>query len=186
MNDLDLTDHFLIAMPAMVDPYFAKTLVYVCEHNAEGALGVIVNRPLDLTLAGLFEKVEIPLGTAKLAAQPVYFGGPVQTDRGFVLHRPPGAWQSSLRVTPDIALTSSKDILGAIAANHEPHDFIMTLGYAGWGAGQLENELAQNAWLTVRASPDILFGLPPEARLAAALEQLGVRLSQLADTVGHA
>ncbi|WP_303785862.1 YqgE/AlgH family protein [Azovibrio restrictus] len=186
MESLDLTDHFLIAMPAMADPYFSRSLVYLCEHNPQGALGVIVNRPIDLTLAGLFEKVDLPLQASRMANLPVYFGGPVQTDRGFVLHRPRGEWQSSLGVTDEIALTSSKDILTAIGERGEPADILMALGYAGWGAGQLENELAQNAWLTVRADAAILFGLPPEERLAAAMQKLGISFSQLADTAGHA
>lgn len=186
MESVNLTHQFLIAMPAMADPYFAKSLVYVCEHNEQGALGLIVNRPIDLTLAGLFEKVDLPLQASQMANLPVYFGGPVQTDRGFVLHRPRGEWQSSLRVTEEIALTSSKDILTAIGEQGEPRDFIMTLGYSGWGAGQLEAELAQNAWLTVPADATILFGLPPEERLAATLQKLGISFSQLADTAGHA
>lgn len=186
MESVNLTHQFLIAMPAMTDPYFAKALVYVCEHNEQGALGLIVNRPIDLTLAALFEKVDLPLQTTEMANLPVYFGGPVQTDRGFVLHTPRGEWQSSLRVTEEIALTSSKDILSAIGAQGEPSDIIMALGYSGWGAGQLESELGQNAWLTVPADAAILFGLPPEERLAAAMQKLGISFSQLADTAGHA
>lgn len=186
MESVNLTHHFLIAMPAMVDPYFNRTLVYVCEHNEQGALGVIVNRPIDLTLAGLFEKVELELKVEELARLPVYFGGPVQTDRGFVLHRPRGSWQSTLRVSEEIGLTSSKDILTAIGASGDPRDIIMTLGYAGWGAGQLENELSQNAWLTVPADAQILFAMPPEERLPAAMQKLGISFSQLSDVAGHA
>ncbi len=186
MESVNLTHHFLIAMPAMVDPYFNRTLVYVCEHNEQGALGVIINRPIDLTLAGLFEKVELKLEAEELARLPVYFGGPVQTDRGFVLHRPRGSWQSTLRVNEEIGLTSSKDILTSIGELGEPRDIIMTLGYAGWGAGQLENELTQNAWLTVPADAQILFAMPPEERLPAAMQKLGISFSQLSDVAGHA
>jgi putative transcriptional regulator len=186
MDNLDLTHHFLIAMPAMTDPYFNRALIYVCEHNEQGALGVIVNRPLDLTLANLFEKVDLELQAREIGALPVHFGGPVQMDRGFVLHRPRGEWQSSMRVTDEVGLTSSKDILVSIGANGNPKEIIMTLGYAGWGAGQLENEIAQNAWLTVPAHADILFEQPPEERLPAALQILGVSFAQLSDVAGHA
>ncbi|MDR3352094.1 MAG: YqgE/AlgH family protein [Zoogloeaceae bacterium] len=186
METVNLTHHFLIAMPAMADPHFNRALIYVCEHNSQGALGVIVNRPIDLVLAGLFEKVNLELEARNLASLPVYFGGPVQMDRGFVLHRPQGQWQSSLRVNNDIGLTSSKDILVSLGKTGEPQEMIVTLGYAGWGAGQLENELGQNAWLTVDASPEILFHLPPEERLPAAMQKLGISFSQLSTTVGHA
>ncbi|QEL66379.1 putative transcriptional regulator [Oryzomicrobium terrae] len=181
-----LTDHFLIAMPAMTDPYFAKSLVYLCEHNERGALGVVVNRPLDMTLAELFEKVDLTLAAPGFAAQPVYFGGPVQTDRGFVLHRPVGSFQSTLAVGDTIGLTSSRDVLQAIGDHGQPAEVLVSLGYAGWGPGQLEEEIMQNAWLTVAADADVLFTLPPEERLAAALQKLGVNLAFLADGAGHA
>lgn len=185
-----LTHHFLIAMPAMADPNFSRTLTYICEHNAEGALGIVVNRPLEMGLAELFQRVDIPLaeGTPqqRLAALPVHSGGPVQTDRGFILHRPVGRWQSSLRVTDEIALTSSRDILRAMGEGGEPEEVLVSLGYAGWNAGQLEWELAQNAWLTVEADADILFRLPSEERLPSALQQLGVDFANLSGVVGHA
>lgn len=190
MDSTSLTHHFLIAMPAMADPNFSKTLTYICEHNAEGALGVIVNRPMDMSLATLFDRVSIPLESDEAVAhygeRPVYFGGPVQTDRGFVLHRPMGDWQSSLKVTEDIALTSSRDILQTMSGTGQPQEVLVTLGYAGWSAGQLEWELSQNAWLTVAAEPHIIFGLPSEERLPAALRLLGVDLSNLSDVAGHA
>lgn len=183
---MNLTHHFLIAMPAMDDPNFSRTLIYLAEHNDEGALGVIVNRPIEMTLAELFEKVDIALDAADLAQRPVYFGGPVQTDRGFVLHRPAGAWHSSLKVNDEIALTSSKDILESLGANGEPADVLISLGYAGWSAGQLEEELKQNAWLTVPADMSIVFALPPEERLHAAMKLLGVAFAHLSDVAGHA
>ncbi|MDR0736376.1 MAG: YqgE/AlgH family protein [Zoogloeaceae bacterium] len=186
MEFLNLTHHFLIAMPTMADPYFNRALIYVCEHNPQGALGVIVNRPLDLTLARLFEKVDLELRTREIGALPVHFGGPVQMDRGFVLHRPRGEWQSSMRITDEVGLTSSKDILVSISSGGEPKDIIMMLGYAGWGAGQLESEVGQNAWLTVPASTEVLFGQPPESRLPTAMQMLGVSFSQLSDVAGHA
>lgn len=186
MDSVNLTDNFLIAMPALEDPYFAHALVYVCEHNENGALGIIVNRPIDMDLAGLFEKIDIKLDAQELARMPVYFGGPVQLDRGFVLHRPVGAWQSTLNVNPEVGLTSSRDVLDAVGRSGFPSEIIVTLGYAGWGAGQLEEELAQNSWLTVPAKPSILFDLPPEERLPAAMQKLGISFSQLSDVAGHA
>jgi putative transcriptional regulator len=186
VKNVNLTHHFLIAMPAMEDPDFARSLVYVAEHNDEGALGVVINRPIDLTVEGLFERVDIPLESRELGESPVYFGGPVQTDRGFVLHRPIGTWQSSLKVNGDIALTSSKDILEAVGSVGHPSEVLITLGYSGWGAGQLEEELAQNAWLTVPAEAQIIFGLPPEERLTAAMHLLGVDFTNLSDVAGHA
>lgn len=186
MESVNLTNQFLIAMPALVDPYFAKSLVLVCEHNDKGALGLIVNRPLDMTLATLFEKVELTLEQDGFAERPVYFGGPVQTDRGFVLHRPLGSWQSTMPVTEQLGLTSSRDILQSIGKEGTPGAVLVTLGYAGWSAGQLEGELAQNAWLTVPADNAILFDLAPEERLPAAMRALGIDFTNLADTAGHA
>jgi len=186
MQSINLTDHFLIAMPAMADSFFSKTLVYIAEHNDQGALGVIVNRPIDMSLATLFEKIEIPLEAEGFAELPVLFGGPVQTDRGFVLHRPVGEWQSTLAVNQHVGLTSSRDVLQAVARQGQPRDVMVTLGYSGWSAGQLEHELAQNAWLTVPAEPRILFDLPYEERLASAMETLGIDFTNLADDAGHA
>lgn len=190
MDNVSLTHHFLIAMPAMADPNFSRTLTYICEHNADGALGIIVNRPMDMSLATLFERVSIPLEDDRTAGQfaekPVFFGGPVQTDRGFVLHRPSGDWQSTLKVADDIALTSSRDILQTMSETGEPHDVLVTLGYSGWAAGQLEWELSQNAWLTVAAEPQIIFGMAPEDRLPAAMKLLGVDFANLSDVAGHA
>jgi len=183
---VNLTHHFLIAMPAMVDPNFARTLTYICEHNEQGALGIVVNRPLDMTLETLFERIDIPLEAMRFAALPVMFGGPVQTDRGFVLHRPLGQWQATLPVRDELGLTSSRDILQSVGSAGEPEEFIVTLGYAGWAAGQLEYELGQNAWLTVAADPRIIFDLSPEERLPAAMQLLGFDLANLSDVAGHA
>ncbi|HTY03501.1 MAG TPA: YqgE/AlgH family protein [Rhodocyclaceae bacterium] len=190
MDHVSLAHHFLIAMPAMADPNFSRTLTYICEHNAEGALGVIINRPMEMSLATLFERVSIPLETndamARYSEKPVYFGGPVQTDRGFVLHRPAGDWQSTLKVTSGIALTSSRDILQTMSETGEPHDVLVTLGYSGWAAGQLEWELSQNAWLTVGAEPHIIFDMAAEERLPGAMKLLGIDFANLSDTAGHA
>jgi putative transcriptional regulator len=186
VSSINLTHHFLIAMPNMADPYFAKTLTYVCEHNDQGALGLVVNRPIDMTLQALFERLSLTLKDKDLSDAPIYFGGPVQTDRGFVLHEPTGNWQSTLRVRDAIGLTTSKDILEAVGRGEGPQKILVTLGYAGWSAGQLEHELGQNAWLTVEAKDAILFDLPSEERLPAAMELLGVDYARLADSAGHA
>ncbi|WP_018604716.1 YqgE/AlgH family protein [Uliginosibacterium gangwonense] len=183
---MNLTNHFLIAMPAMADPNFSRTVAFVAEHGEDGALGVIINRPIDLTIKDLFERVEIPFERADLGTRPVYFGGPVQTDRGFVLHRPSGEWQSSLRVGGDVALTSSKDILLALSAEGQPEDLLISLGYSGWSAGQLEDELAQNAWLSVPADPRIIFEVPAEERFEAAMRLLGIDFANLSNIAGHA
>ncbi len=182
----NLSHHFLIAMPTMADPNFTRTLIYVAEHSDQGALGVIVNRPVDMTLTSLFERVDLPLEVDRFSGQPVYFGGPVQTDRGFVLHRPVGAWHSTLAVNDEVALTSSRDVLQSIGKFGEPAEALVTLGYSGWAAGQLEQELAQNAWLTVRADMSIVFDLPPEERLVAAMQSLGIDFTNLSDVAGHA
>ena len=190
LESVSLANHFLIAMPAMTDPNFARSLTYLCEHNAEGALGIIVNRPLDISLGTLFERVSVPLtpgeNQSKYNDLPVFFGGPVQTDRGFVLHRPVGRWQSTLHVTGEVGLTSSRDILQSMSDDGEPADVLVSLGYAGWAAGQLEWELSQNAWLTVAADPAIIFALPPEERLPAAMQLLGIDFANLSDVAGHA
>jgi putative transcriptional regulator len=186
MSSINLTHHFLIAMPNMADPHFSRTLTYICEHNDQGALGLVVNRPIDMTLQSLFERLALPLSDAALCGSPIYFGGPVQTDRGFVLHEPAGNWQSTLRVGEAIGLTTSKDILEAVARGEGPPRMLVTLGYAGWSAGQLEHELSQNAWLTVEARDAILFEVPAEERLPAAMQLLGVDFARLQDEAGHA
>lgn len=186
MESANLTHHFLIAMPAMADPYFARSVTYVCEHNEQGALGIIINRPLDLTLASLLEQVGIELAVPELAHRAIHFGGPVQTDRGFVLHRPAGPWQSTLVVGHDIGLTTSRDVLEALAQGRGPEQFFITLGYAGWAPGQLEHEIAQNAWLTVPADLTILFEVPVESRFDAAMSLLGVNAANLSEDAGHA
>jgi putative transcriptional regulator len=186
MDSVNLTQHFLIAMPAMVDPHFSRSLTLVCEHNENGALGIVINRPIDMNLQGLLEQVKITPETGSFRSVPVHFGGPVQVDRGFVLHRPVGSWQSTLAVGPEIGLTTSKDILEAVARGAGPEHMLITLGYAGWAPGQLEHEITQNAWLTVPARSDILFDIPAEERLAAAMHALGVDYVNLSDVAGHA
>ena len=186
MDPVNLTHHFLIAMPNMVDPHFAKTLTFICEHNDKGALGLVVNRPTEMTLQSLLEQVSIPFGSEEFKSIPIHFGGPVQVDRGFVLHMPLGQWQSTLAVSPEVGLTTSKDILQALARGEGPRQLLVTLGYAGWAPGQLEQELAQNAWLTVQAKAEVIFGLPAEDRLPAAMGLLGIDFASLSEQAGHA
>jgi len=186
MSSINLTHHFLIAMPNMADPHFSRTLTYICEHNDQGALGLVVNRPIDMTLQALFERLSLPISDNALSDSPIYFGGPVQTDRGFVLHEPAGSWQATLRVKEAIGLTTSKDILEAVGRGEGPTRMLVTLGYAGWSPGQLEHELSQNAWLTVEARDAILFEVPSEERLPAAMELLGIDFARLQDEAGHA
>lgn len=186
--ELNLANHFLIAMPSMLDPVFGGTVIYLCEHNTNGALGVIINKPTDMTLDVLFEKIDLALEIAPqpMTAKPVMFGGPVQVERGFVLHSPGGTYSSTMPVSNDIALTTSKDILEAAAAGTGPRKLLVSLGCAGWGAGQLEEEIVRNGWLTVSADPAIVFDLPAEQRFVAAMKLLGIDPSMLAGEAGHA
>lgn len=186
MPPLNLTNHFLIAMPAMTDPFFARSLTYICEHNEEGAMGIVINRPISLTLSELFAQINMPLKPSGLEDVLVHFGGPVQTDRGFVLHDEIGHWQSTLPVNEHIGLTTSKDILQAVGEGSGPQHMLVTLGYAGWSQGQLEQELADNAWLSVPADEHILFDLPADEKLPAAMKLLGIDFASLSDEAGHA
>ena len=187
MQKVNLTQHFLIAMPGMADPNFAKSLTFICEHNDQGALGVVVNRPTEMNLGALLEQVNIALpGEADFSGVAIHYGGPVQVDRGFVLHTPVGEWQSTLQVGTEMGLTTSKDILEAVARGNGPRQLLVTLGYSGWAPGQLEHELAQNAWLTVQAKAEVIFDLPAEERLPAAMSLLGIDYARLSDVAGHA
>ncbi len=179
----NLQNHFLIAMPQLVDPNFSGTLTYLCEHNEHGAMGIVVNRPTDLSLHDILEQLDISL---EAADQTLYAGGPVQLERGFVLHTDTREWQSTLPIADQIRLTTSKDILAAIAAGEGPEHFLIALGYAGWGAGQLEQEIAENAWLTCRANEDVLFTTPDNEKLHKAMAILGIDSNQLNGQIGHA
>lgn len=170
----------------MQEGVFAGTLTYICEHNENGALGIVVNRPITLTLGEMFEQINITLHQPELVKIPVHFGGPVQTERGFVLHDTPGNWESTLYINDKLALTTSRDILEAMGEGRGPRNVIVTLGYAGWDQGQLEHEITENIWLTVPASEHILFDLSPEERLPAAMALLGVDYASLMEGVGHA
>lgn len=181
----NLTNHFLIAMPGMADPFFAKTVTYLCQHSAEGALGIIVNRPSDLTLGDVMQQMNIEIRLPALGKMPIYFGGPVQPERGFVLHEGLGNWDSSLQVSDSIALTTSRDILEAISIGAGPQRVLVALGYAGWGRGQLEREIADNAWLNAPAEKSIIFDHPAAQRWKAAAELMGVDISLLSSQAGH-
>lgn len=187
-----LANQFLIAMPGMLDPNFAGSVVYMFEHNERGAMGLVINRPTDVDLATLFDKIDLQLEIEALASDPVYFGGPVQTDRGFVLHEPTekNHYSSSLRIPGGFAMTTSKDVLEAVANGQGPAHFLMTLGYSGWSAGQLEEEIANNGWLTVPASQDvmseIIFHTPDEEKYHKVISLLGIDPNFLSTDAGHA
>jgi putative transcriptional regulator len=185
MQTINLTSHFLIAMPAMSDPNFSRTLTFICEHNENGALGIVVNRPIDVTLATLLRQVEVPFEASPLYEQPVFFGGPVQLDHGFVLHRPVGDWKSTLSVG-EVGLTTSRDILEAMARGDGPGQQLVALGYAGWAPGQLEDEISRNGWLTTPANLDLIFNVPPESRYDAAMHSMGLTAANLSEEAGHA
>ncbi|KAA0010202.1 YqgE/AlgH family protein [Billgrantia pellis] len=186
VQNLGLRHHFLLAMPHLEDPNFAGSLSYLCDHDENGTMGVIVNRPLDISLDALFEQLELEGDDSPHRNAPVYYGGPTHKDRGFILHRGSSEpWDSSIQVDDDIALTTSMDILLALAAGRGPEEFLVCLGCAGWEAGQLEQELKDNAWLTVEGDGDILFKVPPEQRLGAAAGILGVDLNLMSREAGH-
>jgi len=181
-----LTNQFLIAMPGMDDPNFAQTVTLVCEHSEKGALGIVINKALPMTLVEVFAQLHLDCAMSRITEQPVLRGGPVQTDRGFVLHTPAGRWDSSLPFSDNVHLTTSRDILDAIARGEGPERAVVALGYAGWDAGQLEEEMARNAWLTVPADASVLFSTPIEDRWHAAGRLLGVNLLHLSSDAGHA
>jgi putative transcriptional regulator len=187
---IDLTNQFLIAMPGMADETFAGTVVYLCEHNEKGALGLVINKPIDIKVRKLFEKVDLSLNQEALAEQPVYFGGPVQTERGFVLHdrQEDGVdpYNSTLSVPGGLAMTTSKDVLEAMADGAGPRRVLITLGYSGWQAGQLEDEIGRNGWLTVNADPRVIFDTPIEQRYDRAVGLLGIDPRMLSQEAGHA
>jgi len=188
-SGLNLANHFLIAMPSIQDPIFGGTVVYVCEHNEKGVLGVVINKPTDMTMDVLFDRVDLKLAPglrSSVVDQPIMFGGPVQDDRGFVLHTPSGRYSSSLTVTEDVAFTTSIDVLEAVASGAGPARMLVSIGYAGWSPGQLEEELSRNGWLTVGADARVLFDLPIEERYTAAIKLLGIDPLMLATEAGHA
>lgn len=181
-----LRDHFLLAMPQLKDPHFGGSLTYLCEQNDQGALGLIINKPLPLTFAELMEQMDIEVTSPAHAAKQVFRGGPVHVDRGFVLHTGPSDWKASLPISEQLSLTTSLDILEALAKGEGPEHFLIALGCAGWEAGQLEQELLGNAWLTCPASEAILFSTLAEDRLTAAATSLGINFDLMTGQAGHA
>ena len=181
-----LRDHFLLAMPCLSQGIFSHSITYICEHGETGAMGIIINQALDLSVSDIFEHLQIaPL--QDFSSEPVMAGGPVQMDHGFVLHRGSvRTWEASLKVTPEITLTTSRDVLRAIARNEGPEDHLIALGYAGWSAGQLEQELADNSWLTLPGDSEIIFGTPADQRLGAAAAMLGIDMNLISNQAGHA
>jgi len=181
-----LTNQFLIAMPGLMDPNFFHTVTYISEHNEAGALGIVINRPLNLTLGELLQHLRISICRPEIASMPVYYGGPVQPEQGFVIHTPLGHWSSTLRVSDTIGITTSLDILQALARDEGPDQILVALGYAGWGQGQLEREIAENAWLSGPTDPAVLFQIPSGSRWSASAALLGIDLNLLSGETGHA
>lgn len=173
-------------MPGLEDTNFSQTVTYLCEHNEHGAMGIIINRPSELQLADILEQLEIAVTHHPLPPQPIYIGGPVQTDRGFILHSSESEWDSTLSITAEISVTTSRDILEAIAEGKGPNQTLIALGYAGWGSGQLEQEVSANAWLNSPAPIDVIFDTASEDRWAAAANVLGIDLNLLTGAPGHA
>jgi len=187
---INLTNHFLIAMPSMQDEVFGRTVVYLCEHSERGALGLVINKPSDICVSDLFSKVELPLARPDLAEQPVFQGGPVQTERGFVLHDPVGTaeesiYASTLTIPGGLEMTTSRDVLEAMSSGAGPRRVFVSLGYASWGQGQLESEITENSWLTVEAKPDLIFDVPVERRYDEALGLLGLQAWMISPEAGH-
>ncbi len=187
---MDLTNQFLIAMPGMADETFAGAVIYLCEHNEKGALGLVINKPIDMDMDGLFEKVDLTLQRDDLRQAPVFFGGPVQTERGFVLHErldeAGGHYNATLAIPGGLEMTTSRDVLEALSHGAGPRKLLVTLGYSGWSAGQLEEEIGRNGWLTVDAVPELIFDTPPADRYDHALRLLGIDPRMLSQEAGHA
>lgn len=181
-----LAGQLLIALPALSDPNFARSVTLICQHDADGAMGVVVNRPSEYTLGEVFRQMGIESGDAALNARQVVSGGPVHPERGFVLHDGGRGWDSSLAIGDGLYVTTSRDVLEAMARGEGPDSAMVALGCAGWGAGQLEHELRENSWLTAPADAELLFGLPLDARWQGAAGRIGVDMSRMADYAGHA
>lgn len=181
-----LANHILIAMPSLHDPNFEKTVIYICEHRQEGSVGLIVNRPMQFSLSLVFEQLDLKPTTVKTSEQPLMFGGPVQPERGFVVHKQLGEWRSSLFLQQEVTITTSNDIIRAIAADKGPPEALITLGYSGWVENQLEKEIVENVWLVCPYRSEILYEIPFEDRWEYAAKTLGVRMEQLTGGMGHA
>ncbi len=186
MDNINLTNHFLIAMPQLDDPNFYHSVTYICQHDEQGAMGVVINRPLDVELGEVFDQLDIKSEDPAVNGRAIYFGGPVQQERGFVLHSPERIWTATMVISDEVAITTSSDILSDIAHHNGPHKHLIAIGYAGWEAGQLEQEIADNAWLSCPATGNIIFDLANDQRWQAAASLLGIDLQFLSDHVGHA
>ncbi len=182
----NLTGQLLVAMPMMLDPNFARTVTYICEHSDKGALGIVINRPMDMDMGEVLDQLSLVPKDPNLAETPILQGGPVELQRGFVIHEAEAGWESTLEVTNSIFVTTSRDILSAIAAGTGPHRALLALGYAGWEAGQLEEEISANAWLSVPATPQLIFDTPFDQRWGRAAAELGVDIATLSHQAGHA
>ncbi len=189
-HSMNLQHHFLIAMPTLQDPYFQRAVVYICEHNEDGAMGLIINKPAErLTVENLLKKLSInpvPRAEGVNLDSPIFLGGPLADDRGFILHTPQDNFSSSLQISDDTMITTSKDVLKTMGTTRQPKNVLISLGYAGWEVGQLENEILENAWLTVKADPEILFNTPISERWHAAAKKLGIDIHNIALEAGHA
>jgi putative transcriptional regulator len=181
-----LDNQFLIAMPNLADSNFFHTVSYLCQHNEEGALAIVINRPTEMTLGAIFEQMKIDSCSQKIKDTPIFAGGPVQQERGFIIHnKGTKTWDSSIPISDSTALTSSRDILEAIAKNEGPDEYLIALGYAGWGAGQLEKEIINNTWLTTPCEPSIIYNTPIPQRWDKAADQIGIDITQLTTPPGH-
>ncbi len=180
-----LNNQFIIAMPGLADPNFFHTVTYLCQHNQEGALGIIINRSADMKLGDIFTQMKIHSTSLCAAETPVFAGGPVQQERGFVLHTGGGGWDASTAVSESISLTTSRDVIEAIAVGKGPEQYLVALGYAGWGEGQLEQEMLANAWLNTQCSQQVLFDTPINVRWQAAAKQIGIDINRLTMQAGH-
>ena len=186
MEQTNLTNQFLIAMPRLNDPNFEKTVTYICAHNNEGAMGIVINKPLDIDLIDIIEQMQLPIEDQNACNKKIFHGGPVHTDHGFILHDATSEWESSVTVSENICVTTSKDVLEAIAIGKGPEKSLVALGYAGWASGQLEQELLDNAWLNCPADEDIIFNTPFDKCWMMAAERLGVDIDKLSSDIGHA
>ncbi len=186
MQQTNLTSHFLVAMPSLKDPNFEKSVTYICAHNEEGAMGIVINKPLDIDLGEIFEQMDIPTNNQETKDRTIFHGGPVHTDRGFILHQTNNNWDSSIIISDEISVTTSKDILEAIATGDGPTESLIALGYAGWAEGQLEQEIMDNAWLSGPSNSEIIFKTPFDQCWNTVVGHMGIDIEKLSLDIGHA
>jgi len=182
---MDLSNQFIIAMPGLMDPHFQKSVTYICQHDENGSLGLTINRPIDFTFSELAKQMEIEITTPEAASIQIYSGGPVAANQGFVLHSSEKTWQYSLVINKEFTLSSSRDVVQAIAHGDGPEKYLVALGYSGWGAGQIENEILQNSWLNTQADEHIMFDLNYNLRWEAAAKNLGFDINLISNEAGH-